>query len=106
MPTYEIIPETTINGYDLSQSVSDISSSKCRKMCDNEDECVAFAWTSGGSGIKSLCSLKKNSTAPTSYNSKSTLYIKKGNPSYWILWTFFAILGIVIFMSLCKSPIF
>ena len=99
MTTYEIVPETEIKGYELGKSTPQTSISTCRRMCNDESECEAFVWSDRDDGT---CSLKRNSTAPRQWDQHTTLYIKKGNSSYWLLWVFLAVLGIVVFLILCR----
>ncbi len=93
---YEIVPETDLPGYDL-KNINGVGIKKCRAMCDDNRECEAFVWQEvNKSGV---CTLKKNSDVQRKWNSSTVLYIKRGNPSYWLLWLFLILLGIVIFIS-------
>jgi len=105
MPVYEIIPETKIKGYDIDLPIKDVSISKCRNICDEKEHCEAFVWKSGDreEDKQSKCLLKRNAGGETEWDSNATLYIKRGNPSYWWLWVFLAILGVIVFMTLCKG---
>jgi hypothetical protein len=98
MTTYEIVPETEIKGYDLGETVPQTSISTCRRMCNDNRDCEAFVWSDINEGT---CSLKSNATVLRNWNENSTLYIKKENSSYWLLWMFLAILGIMVFLILC-----
>jgi hypothetical protein len=98
MSTYEIIPETDLFGNDLSIS-SEATMKKCRKLCDKNRKCKGFVWDD----ISSKCYLKNYIDKEHTKNIKGwTLYIKAGNPDYWLLWIFLAVLGIIILMYLCK----
>lgn len=102
MTTYEIVPETEISGfeYELGKILPQTSITTCRRMCNDEGECDAFGWSDQNDGT---CSLKKgSSSAPRRWRQNATLYIKKGNSSYWLLWVFLAVLGVMVFLILCR----
>ena len=99
MTTYEITPETEIKGYDLSSPIYDTSTATCRRFCNDDGNCEAFVWRGSKNGT---CILKSKSDGATSWNSDSILYIKRGNSGYWLLWIFLAILGIIIFIKMCR----
>nr|QBK86550.1 MAG: PAN domain protein [Marseillevirus LCMAC102] len=96
MTTYEIIPETDLPGHDLSKILPRTSIATCRQMCNESYDCESFVLKDG------TCILKKSSEVPTKYDSHATLYIKKGNSNFWVLWVFLIILGIIVFMAMCK----
>lgn len=99
-PVYEIVPETEIRGNALGDDIKGVGIGKCRELCDGTDECEAFVWQEvNKSGV---CSLKKNSEGARGWNSQTTLYIKRGNHSYWLLWIFLILLGIILFTSYGK----
>lgn len=99
-PVYEIVPETDLQGYDL-RNIKGVGIKKCRAICDDDKDCEAFVWKEiDKSGA---CSLKKNSEGPRRWSSSSVLYIKKGNPSYWLLWVFLILLGMMIFVYMSRG---
>lgn len=103
MTTYEIIPETDMsNDYNLGDPIPQVSISTCRRFCNDEGDCEAFVWSDVNNGT---CTLKKNADSPRQWNKLSTLYIKKGNPSYWLLWVFLGILGVLVFLILCRRKV-
>lgn len=99
MATYEIVPETTITG-NVFSSTENSSVRKCRERCDDHRECGAFLWEEKNGGT---CSLLHNVEGLTQYDSTSMLYIKGPNKSYWLLWVFLGMLGILVFAGRCKS---
>lgn len=96
MATYEIVPQTTV-GLD-SAYFRDTGLRKCREMCDGDRSTAGFSWTSKEGGA---CTIH-TSIGQTVFIEDSTLYIKRKNKSYALLWVFFILLGILIFISLCK----
>lgn len=98
MSTYEIIPETDAPGHNILSQASSISD--CRKMCNDTPQCEAFVWIPNNN--IGTCYLKSEAL-DTSYKANSTLYIKKENSSYWPLWLFLVLIGLVLFYSKCRT---
>ena len=98
MSTFKIVPETDSQKNTIS-IIPKTDIKKCRRLCNDTKDCIAFVWKQKDG--KELF-LLKSKVDDTVYNKNSTLYIKNGNPSYWLLWTFLVILGVILFVIFCK----
>ena len=118
MSTYEIIPETTIAGYDLvldattSNAIKTMTEDDCRRLCDQRSSCEAFSYTPAFTGKcggilvnyqGGICNIKSSNQVPMQYATGTTLYLKRGRKSYTLLWIFLAILGIIIFVLMARK---
>jgi hypothetical protein len=95
MSVYEISPNTGTDIQHIEKASTNIET--CRRLCNDTDGCSAFTW------YKQDCRLLPGTIeiSRTYYKPESLLYIKQGNPSYWLLWIFLAGLIIIIFTSWC-----
>jgi hypothetical protein len=103
MAVYQIVPSTSLqeNPYD-SFSVRD--ENICRKKCDSYEECTAFVYEHPTSKKDTgNCLLYNNNVYSTVPYSNSTLFVKNGRKSYWILWLFLGMLVALIFLSRCSK---
>lgn len=110
MPTYEIVPETTMLGANVEDGVyKNTNINKCRKLCNDKWECEAFVWEKSVSSDSDsdkvdhgTCTLKLEADSPRSYSANSTVYLKKGNPSYFLIWLALGIFFVMAFFIMCK----
>lgn len=105
MATYEIVPLTTSSDQP-STTIQNIDLRKCRELCTSDDECAGYLYNypPDKKGETSCSFFKKISKTKPSQT--SSLYIKKENHSYWILWLFLACLFFIIFFSRCGKKRF
>lgn len=119
MSTYEIIPETNIQGYDLAnlddatiKATQSMQEEDCRRLCDQLHDCEAFTYTPPFIGkcdnilinyTGGKCSLKSSNQTPTQYATGTTLYLKRGRRSYALLWFFLAIAAFIIFVLMARK---
>lgn len=106
MSTYEIVPLTSSSDspYKIENN---IGIEKCRKICNKDHEmCLSYQYTYDNTQKSSKCLFFNKKLQKTSHSSDSTLYIKKSNPSYWILWLFLACLLFIILFSRCGKKRF
>lgn len=116
MSTYEIIPETTIQQYDVKLDdpsvLTGVTEEECRRLCDTNTECEAFTFTPPFVGVcdsilvnykGGICGLKVSNQVPTQYATGTTLYLKGKRRPYTLLWIFLAILGIAIFVLMARK---
>ena len=102
MSTYRIVPETNLKKNTIS-TLPKTDIRRCRRICNDTKDCIAFVWKKPSKlNPGGICLLKNKMDDSTVYDKNSTLYIKSGNPSYWQLWTFLAIVGVMIFVLFCK----
>ena len=100
--SYRIVTETSVDGLDLTKILTGTSIGDCRKMCDDLSKCGAFVWSGHNDGT---CILKEGDDTLISRQVKDTdsvLYVKTSNSSFWYLWVLIGILGIIVFVLLCK----
>ena len=103
MSVYKIVPLTKSfdNFYD---SRIGISADECKKMCSKDNNCLSFLYSySSDKKGEATCSLMNHIPNTTSYGQSSTLFVKNGSPSYWVLWLFLALLLLIVFTSKCKK---
>lgn len=115
MTTYMIVPDTTMSGEDIPNPLAKlpfISESGCRRLCDEDEECEAFTFSSrylgscAGMLIKrpvNQCNLKKSGKMPTSQTTGSILFIKKGRKSFTMFWLFIVVLVIIVFVMMAQN---
>lgn len=116
MSTYEIIPETTIQGFgivlDDPTILNGVTEEQCRRLCDTNSECEAFTFTPPFVGVcdsvlvnykGGICGLKTSNQVPTAYATGTTTYLKGQRRPYTLLWIFLAIVGIVIFVMMGRA---
>lgn len=95
MCVYEILPGVKSNVADLKM-IPNVSLKYCRKYCDDEPECGAFEYNKG------RCHLKKYEKFYDLEPEKhSTVYLKKGNSNYFVLWMILVIIACVAFYVMC-----
>jgi len=100
MSTYEIIPDTS-SAAPLLVSVTNvgpnnISAKKCKELCNNDSDCVAFTYSS-----ENGCHLRARQ-GPTYFQQGITLYNKNARSSFWMVWIALLVIGIVVFVVMCK----
>lgn len=103
MPVYEVVPQTTVDGYGIGDTIGGISIGYCRRLCNSEKACDGFVWTDETDKNPATCALKLNTDTGRRSIAGSTLYIKGGNPSYWWLWLGIAVLLVILFLKMCKD---
>lgn len=106
MATYEIVPLTTSLDQPYN-TIENVDLGKCRSICSSDDDCVGYLYNyppdKKGERSCSFFNKKLNKTGPSQ---NSSLYIKKENHSFWILWLFLACLFFIIFFSRCNKKRF
>ena len=115
MTTYMIVPDTTISGQDIENPLAKhpfISEGECRRLCDEDDRCEAFTYSSrflgkcGGVLVKrpvNECKLKASGKMPTSPKDGSVLFVKKGRKSFTMFWVFLAVFVLMVFVLMAMN---
>lgn len=106
MPVYKIVPLTSTQ--DQSYRIEkNIDLRACRSICNKDNDCSSyqFSYPPDKKG-DTQCSFFNRKLKSTSPSTSSTLYIKNGNQSYWILWLFLAVLFLIVFFSRCGKKRF
>ena len=97
MATYEIFPNTSVDGAEIDIDTSSVSSSMCRRLCDDTEECRGFTWDN----TTEKCALYSSLTKFETIKGVDTR-MKKSSPSYWMLWILAAGLLIILFVNKCR----
>jgi hypothetical protein len=104
MAVYQIVPLTTLQSSPYENF--DVRGEEvCRKKCDSQgDDCTSFVYVHP-SAKKELgsCLLFNGHSLQSIPSSNSTLFVKNGRHSYWVLWLFLGLLIALIFLSRCSK---